>query len=210
MRRAVLRIYRGTRWIPLQTADVRITVVGRGSNAEAMVLVVVGVRPGRMASARACSSSGGRGRTPKRTPVVSGTEESKDADVDGTAQSATLRGDAAECKETNGHGHIEARTPKPPRAPTPPAPPETHAEGIRTKRARAAAPRARGRRRADGQALQVLARGAPPPNRRAQRGAPPRAPTGPDAASSATGRRAKPAPRTSEGRPISFGVNGCC
>ena len=54
MRRAVLRIYRGTRWIPLQTADVRITVVGRGSNAEAMVLVVVGVRPGRMASARAC------------------------------------------------------------------------------------------------------------------------------------------------------------
>ena len=39
MRRAVLRIYRGTRWIPLQTADVRITVVGRGSNAEAMVLV---------------------------------------------------------------------------------------------------------------------------------------------------------------------------
>ena len=132
MRRAVLRIYRGTRWIPLQTADVRITVVGRGSNAEAMVLVVVGVRPGRMASARACSSSGGRGRTPKRTPVVSGTEESKDADVDGTAQSATLRGDAAECKETNGHGHwhIEACTPKPPRAPTPPAPPETHAEGI--------------------------------------------------------------------------------
>ena len=47
-----------------------------------------------------------------------------------TARSATLRGDAAECKETNGHGHIEARTPNPPRAPTPPAPPETHAEGI--------------------------------------------------------------------------------
>ena len=154
-----------------------------------------------------------RGRTPKRTPVVSGTEESKDADeesedadVDGAAQSATLRGDAAECRETNGHGHIEARTPKPPRAPTPPAPSETHVGSIRTKRARAAAPRARGRRRADGQALQVLALGAPPPNRRAQRGAPPRAPTGADEAGPTTGRCAKPPPRTPEGRPISFGV----
>ena len=162
--------------------------------------------PARLGRFTSGTTNGGRGRTPKRTPVASGTEESKDADVDGTAQSATLRGDAAECKETNGRGHIEARTPKPPRAPTPPAPPGIHAEGIRTKRARAAAPRARGRRRADGQALQVLARGAPPPNRRAQRGAPPRAPTGPDAASSTTGRCAKPLPRVSEGRPISFGV----
>ena len=69
MRRAVLRIYRGTRRIPLQAANVRKMAVERGPNAQAMVLVVIRVRPGRVASARACVMAP---QWPRKCQIVAG------------------------------------------------------------------------------------------------------------------------------------------
>ena len=69
MRRAVLRIYRGTRRIPLQAANVRKMAVEREPNAQAMVLVVIRVRPGRVASARACVMAP---QWPRKCQIVAG------------------------------------------------------------------------------------------------------------------------------------------
>ena len=69
MRRAVLRIYRGTRWVSLQAANVRKMVVEPELKAQAMVLVVVRVRPGRVASARACVMAP---QWPRKCQIVAG------------------------------------------------------------------------------------------------------------------------------------------
>ena len=69
MRRAVLRIYRGTRWVSLQATNVRKMVVEPELKAQAMVLVVVRVRPGRAASARACVVAP---QWPRKCQIVAG------------------------------------------------------------------------------------------------------------------------------------------
>ena len=69
MRRAVLRIYRGTRWVSLQATNERKMVVEPELKAQAMVLVVVRVRPDRVASARACVMAP---QWPRKCQIVAG------------------------------------------------------------------------------------------------------------------------------------------
>jgi hypothetical protein len=74
--------------------------------------------------------------------------------------------------------------------------------GPRRRRAHTAAAQPADDAGVDGQELEVPARGAPRLNRRAQRAAPQRAPSGPDAPSATIERRAEAPPRASQGRPI--------